>query len=312
MEYINSCEFRLENSNVTIGKFDGVHIGHRKLLAELTKRRQEKGGKAVVFTFDFHPAKLFVDEKTKLLYTEEEKRALLEEAGVDILIGYPFTKETSSMEAEDFIREVIQKKMDTCFLAVGPDNRFGHNRRGDVQMLQDFSEAYGYEAVVCDKVQYEGEEVSSTRIRKELEDGNMESANAMLGRPFHVSGMVEKGKQLGRKYGFPTINLIPPVEKLLPPNGVYAAHVIMDCKKYCGVANIGLRPTVGEQDRIWVETNIFDYSDDCYGKSATVELVRFMRPEQNFGSVEMLMEQIGKDKENTRRYFEEINSMPGK
>lgn len=302
MEYIRARDFSLQNTCVTIGKFDGVHVGHRLLLGRLAQEKQKNGGKSVVFTFSFHPG-MFFDGGLKLIYTEEEKKAVLAGCGVDVLVAYPFTGETSAMEAEDFIKDILAGQLNAKFIAVGEDNRFGHNRRGDAGMLARHAEDFGYGLAVCERVRYAGEAVSSTRIREQIEVGNMEEAAAMLGANYHVAGTVMHGRGLGRTLGFPTLNLVPPEEKLLPPNGVYMTKTILPDGVFCGVTNVGVRPTFGEGNRAWVETCLLDYAGDCYGKHVRTEFLHFSRGERKFADAEQLRRQVAKDKENCRAYF---------
>lgn len=303
MEYINTEEFCLKHTCVTLGKFDGIHLGHRLLLQQLAEEKKRSGAKSVVFTFDFHPGMFFSRNGGQLIYTPEEKMEILKEAGADILIAYPFTRETSGMEAEDFIEQVLVKKLGAEMIAVGKDNRFGHNRRGNAAMLQAFSKRCGFRAVVCDKLRDGEDIISSTLIRKELGVGNIERANRLLGAPYHISGRIEHGRQLGRKLGFPTINLIPPEDKLLPPRGVYASRTLLPSGIYYGVTNVGVRPTVGTQRNAWVETCLLDYQGECYGEPARTEFCHFMRPEQQFADIDALRQQIARDKKNCAGYF---------
>lgn len=305
MDYICAEDFSLQHTCVTIGKFDGVHLGHRLLLEKLSNQKQKTGQKSVVFTFDFHPG-LFFGSSEALLYTVQEKRALLESCGVDVLIAYPFTKKTSAMEAEDFIRDLLVGKLGASFIVVGEDNHFGHNRRGDVAMLAHYQKSLGYKLCACKKVQYAGEAISSTRIRQTILQGNMEEAGRMLGSAYHMTGVVKHGKSLGRTLGFPTINLEAPKEKLLPPNGVYMTRTRLQEGMFYGVTNVGVRPSVGTEETLWVETCLLDYQGDCYGETVTVEFLHFVRQEEKFGSLDELRFQISRDKEACRQYFNQI------
>lgn len=302
MDSIRTEDFSLQNTCVTIGKFDGVHLGHRLLLEKIYNKKQETGGKSVVFTFDFHPG-MFFGGNEKLIYTDQEKEAILKACGVDVLIAYPFTEKTSAMEAEDFIREILVGRLGASFIAVGEDNRFGHKRRGDAGMLLRYSEDFGYGLCACRKVQYGGEAVSSTHIRRTILLGDMEAAGGMLGACFHVVGEVGHGKSLGKTLGFPTLNLVPPAKKLLPPNGVYMTRTTLPAGVFDGITNVGVRPSVGAQENPWVETFLLGYDGECYGEIAKVEFLHFCRPEQNFGSVEMLRQQIARDLDGCYSYF---------
>lgn len=302
MEYIRAKDFSLQNTCVTIGKFDGVHLGHRLLLEKLAEKKRETGGRSVVFTFDFHPG-MFFGGSFKLIDTEEEKKEILAGCGVDVLVAYPFTGQTSAMEAEDFIAKILAGQLGAKFIAVGEDNRFGHNRRGDARMLARLKEDFGYDLAVCERVQYQGEAISSTRIREQVEAGNMEEAAAMLGANYHVAGVVEHGRGVGRTLGFPTVNLVPPGEKLLPPNGVYMTKTTLPDGVFCGVTNVGVRPTFGAGEQTWVETFLLDYGGECYGKPARTEFLHFEREERKFANGGELRRQIEKDKEKCRAYF---------
>ncbi len=302
MDYLCAKDVSLQDTCVTIGKFDGVHLGHRLLLEKLSVEKQRAGGKSVVFTFDFHPG-MFFGSSGKLIYTQEEKKEILAGCGVDVLVAYPFTELTSAVEAEDFIADILIGQLGAKFIAVGEDNRFGHNRRGDARMLKGFQKDFGYGLAVCERVKYAGEAISSTRIREQIIAGNMEEAAQMLGSRYHVAGEVGRGRGLGGTLGFPTINLIPPQEKLLPPNGVYMTRTTLPDGVFFGVTNVGLRPTVGVQDKPWVETCLLNYRGDCYGKQVKTEFFHFEREERRFLDVSLLREQVLRDMESCRAYF---------
>lgn len=302
MDYICAKDFSLKNTCVTIGKFDGVHLGHRLLLERLAGEKQETGGRSVVFTFDFHPG-MFFGSSRKLIYTEEEKKEILSGCGVDVLVAYPFTEATSAVEAEDFIADILVGQLGASFIAVGEDNRFGHNRRGDARMLARFGKAFGYGLSVCERVKYAGEAISSTRIREQITAGGMEEAARMLGSYYHVAGEVVHGRGMGGTLGFPTINLIPPPDKLLPPNGVYMTRTILPEGVFFGVTNVGVRPTVGVQEETWVETCLLDYRGDCYGKHVKTEFLHLERKEMRFLDVSLLREQVLRDLDSCRAYF---------
>ncbi|MBE5961303.1 MAG: bifunctional riboflavin kinase/FAD synthetase [Lachnospiraceae bacterium] len=303
MEYIyGKTDFQFQNTCVTLGKFDGLHRGHQLLLNELTKF-QKQGLTSVMFTFDYHPGNLFSDREIDLIYTEQEKKELLGRFGTEVLISYPFTEETASMEPEEFITEVLIGKLDAKAIVVGSDYRFGRGRRGDVMMLHDYAAMYGYELIVCEKLQYKGSVISSTRIREAIANGNITEANDMLGHAYTVMGEVVHGRQLGRTIGIPTINVMPKPHKLLPPNGVYASTTTIGDRKYYSVTNIGNKPTVGADEQRGVETHLFDCNEDLYGKMVQVELYAFERSEQKFASVDELKAVMEKDIIFAREYF---------
>ncbi len=303
MKYITGrTDFKLHNSAVSLGKFDGIHCGHQLLLNKILEQKR-KGYQAVMFTFMFHPSNLFSDKEIETIYTEEEKRYLLKQSGLDVLVSYPFTEETASMEPEIFIKDVLVKNLDARMIVVGTDFCFGHNRRGNVALLKEMSEIYGYELIIFDKMKLEGQVISSSYIRSEIIKGNLEKANSMLGKPFTLIGEVQHGRKIGRTLGFPTVNLIPPAQKLLPPNGVYASVTVINGMKYPGVTNIGYNPTVGTTPERRVETYIFDFDADLYGTSIEVSLYCMERPEAKFNSVEELKAQMQKDIAFGREYF---------
>lgn len=303
MKYISeTTEFQLKNSVVTLGKFDGLHIGHQMLLSHVLELKQG-GYQSVMFTFDLHPANLFSEKEIKLIYTNEEKMDRLKELGFDVLISYPFSKQTASLSPESFIKEVLVEKLDVKAIVVGKDYRFGKGRRGNVTMLEQYAKEYGYEVYSYDKVMYEEEIVSSTRIRDCIALGKMEQANAMLGRAYSVQGKVLHGRKLGRTLGMPTTNLQPSEMKLLPPNGVYATITWIGNQQYYGVSNVGLKPTVGGQVRPGVETYLFDFEGDLYGKEIKVDFYQYQRKEMKFSSVEELKSHMQHDIRQAKEYF---------
>ena len=302
MEYISSSSFELRDTCVTLGKFDGFHIGHRRLLAALAEEKRRSGCKSAVLAFDFRPDMFRGGNGYRLIYTEEEKKRMLADEGIDYFISYPVTRETSGTEAEEFILRVLAGQLGARLIAVGEDNRFGHNRRGDVAMLRQFSAECGFRVAAFPKVQFGGEAVSSTRIREELQRGNMEAANGMLGAAYHVAGTVEHGRRLGRTLGFPTINVTPPEEKLLPPFGVYASVTELSGRRYAGVTNVGVRPTVGVQEQVWVENHLFDFQRECYGEQIRIELLHFLRPERSFADMQALKQQLARDAAESRSF----------
>lgn len=302
MKYIAGTDFKLSNTAVCLGKFDGLHIGHQALINYVISQK-DKGYQSAVFSFAMHPFNLFSDREISLIYTEEEKRFQLEKMQLDAMISFPFTKETANMKAVDFIKEILIEKMDSKIIAVGSDFRFGHNREGDVNLLESLSKTYGYELKVFDKIELNHSIVSSSKIREEIEKGNMELVTQMLGQPYSISGIVLHGRKIGRTIGMPTTNLIPDTDKLLPPNGVYASKTIIDEVEYPGITNIGVKPTVGAEERVGVETYIFDFDGDLYGSSIQVDLYAYERSERRFQSLDELKKQMNKDIAFARAYF---------
>lgn len=290
----NTEEFKFNNSAVCLGKFDGIHKGHR-LLIEKIQTYKEQGLQSVVFTFSLHPSTLFSKGDAKLIDTIDEKIEKLERLGVDVLISYPFTKYTAAMEPEQFIEKVLVEKIGAKVIVVGKDFHFGHQRKGNVTLLQKYAEKHGYEVVPLEKIEADNQVVSSTRIRKEIKKGNMEKVTELLTTPYTIVGEVIHGKQLGRTIGMPTINQPVEEEKILPPFGVYVSKVYLQDGVHGGITNIGVKPTVSGEKKVGVETHIFDFSGDLYGKVLKTEILSFVRGEQRFDSIDSLKEQMHKD-----------------
>ena len=291
-------------SVVTIGKFDGIHIGHRKLISEAVKAGKSEYC-SVVFTFDMSPSDFF-NTAQKMIYTNEEKEMILFECDVDYVIEYPFDSHIANMTPEEFVQELLVKKLNASKVIVGNDFHFGKNRSGNPEILKNLSEKYGIEAVILSKECINNTEVSSSLIRECLSEGKLEEANEMLSRPYSISGTVISGNKLGRTLDMPTINLKPAENKLLPPNGVYTSLVIYDNKTYAGVTNIGHKPTAPGVNALGVETYIMDFDKDIYGEQVTVMLLHHQRPEKKFSSLDELTVQMKKDKELAKENIENI------
>ncbi len=292
MKYIVGRDnFKLNNTVVTLGKFDGIHLGH-KLLIDESIRSKEQGFTSVLFTFE-------QNKDNQYIYTESEKRKIVEKTGVDNCIVYPFDTITMQMDPKDFIKNVLVDKLGVKKILVGKDFKFGHNRQGDVMLLKYLGDKYGYEVIAYEKKSNDnGKEISSRRIRDNIKKSNMEEVIKDLGRSYSFSGIVSKGRQLGRTIGFPTINLIPAEEKVLPKNGVYASRIIFEDEpsvEYIGMTNIGNNPTVADGLNKVIETNIFDFKNDVYGREVQVFIVQYVRNEQKFANIEELKKQISKD-----------------
>lgn len=277
-----------------IGKFDGVHIGHRRLLEEILSRKKD-GLAACVFTFDPPPAVFFGCPDGKELTTKEEKRLLFQRMGVDVLIEFPLNDRTAATPPEEFAREILAGQMQVRFLAAGTDLSFGAKGAGDAALLRKLGPGLGFAVETIGKVCLEGREVSSTLVRAQVESGDMESAERLLGMPYLVAGQVVPGKQLGRTLGFPTVNILPRDEKLLPPKGVYLSRVRHKDKVYRAISNVGNKPTVTRESVIGVESYLYDFAGDLYGEQIEVYLCAFRRPERRFQSVEALRERLKED-----------------
>ncbi len=309
-------DIKLERTAIALGKFDGLHRGHQ-ILIEKIKQYKSEGLKAVMFTFDFHPMALLRHRPVELIFTREERRAWAEKRGIDVLVEFPFTEETSAMEAEDFVRDILVRDMDAKVIVAGEDFHFGHQRKGDVPLLKKMGADLDFRVDVCKKLQIETEvyedgrptgkkmmrDISSTLIRECIRRGDMEEAAKMLGVPFSVSGTVIKGRQLGRKLGMPTANVVPPAHKIMPPNGVYSSCTLTGPYEYHSITNIGLNPTVADDNSKRMETYVYDFSGSLYGQEIEVQLFRFERPEMKFKDLDALKNQIFRDKARTMEYF---------
>lgn len=308
MEYIaNTTDFQLHNTAVALGKFEGLHRGHNLLLLELYKYH-DQGLKSVMLTFDMPPKAVIKQEYDCVIYTKEERKRILEQTPLHYLVEYPFTPEFSRLTPEEFVRDILVGKIGAKRVVVGDDFHFGYKRSGNVEILKELSNKYGYELTVIPKLQDFGEDVSSSRIRKCLSEGNMEEANRLLGiPPFTVYGEVVYGRQLGSSVlDMPTANQILPANKYLPPNGVYVARIIYKGKVYYGISNIGVKPTVDDHFEKGLETYIFDFNENLYGSYLEVQLLYHVRPEQKFASLEELKNQMYNDAEFGKNYIKNM------
>ena len=304
MEIIKDInQIQWNKTSVTLGKFDGVHLGHRMLMDKVLEAEQD-GCVSTVFTFDKFPSQVLRHQRMTSILLEEEKQQLLEQLGIQRYVLFPFHEKTAAMEPEQFVEEILVKTMKVKHLYVGMDFRFGKGRRGDAALLETLAKQYDFAFEAVKKRLYQGEEVSSTRIRDCIIKGKMEDVTAMLGMPYRLSGEIIHGRSLGHKIGVPTINQTIPEGKIMPLCGVYCAKVTVDEKEYMGIANVGSKPTVQELPVYGLETHLFDCNEDLYGKQVTTELLHFVRPEQKFSSVEELREQLEKDKQYGRAYFD--------
>lgn len=304
MDYIREIQaYQCEKeSAVTLGKFDGLHRGHQKLIQKICEKKEKFHVKTIVFAFDMNP---FFRQKglvRKGITTNEERKERLSQVA-DVLVECPFDERISTMTAEDFIEKILVQTFHAKYIVVGTDFRFGFEKKGDVAMLAAYAEKNGYELTVVSKEMFGNREISSTYIREELEKGHLENVNQMLGYPYTISGMVEHGKQLGRTLGFPTLNVHPSDEKMLPPKGVYMTNTFVDGQIYHGLSNVGFKPTVADEHRMLIETFLFDYNGNAYGKEVRTQLLHYKRPEQKFDSVDELKAQIDTDIDYARDYF---------
>ena len=249
----------------------------------------------VLFTFDVNPYGKLFDKTMRVIYTNEERKLIVKNFGLDYMINFPFTKDIINTSADDFIRKIIVDKLGAKKLVVGTDFRFGKDRLGDVVLLEKRSEDFGYELKVMEKKRMYGEEISSTRIRTLIQNGEIKTANELLGRAFSFSGEIIHGNHLGHTVGMPTINIKPAEDKLLPPFGVYVSDTELDGKTYRGITNIGVKPTISENNAVGVETWLFGLDEDVYGHFAKVDLLDFIRAERKFDSLEEVKKQVNID-----------------
>lgn len=289
-------------SCVAIGKFDGIHIGHRTLIKRVLEAGKE-GLQTVIFTFSPSPQEFFGDERIPELMTASEKRQAFEKAGIDVLWEFPMNRLTAAMDPVDFIKNILVGQLRAELIVAGDDISFGCRGAGDAKLLERYAKEYDYEVNLIDKICLFGKTVSSTYVRNEVRAGHMENVTALLGKPYSFQGKVLHGKKLGRKLKMPTVNLLPEEGKLYPPFGVYYACVSVGEKRYAGIANIGRKPTVNDGAAVGVETYLYDFEGDLYGKEIEVSLLSYKRPEKRFESVEALAEQLVQDREDGRSYF---------
>lgn len=286
-------------SVVTSGTFDGVHLGHQKILRRLQELAARKQGETVLLTYWPHPRLILQpeDKSLRLLTTLSEKVKLLEEMGVDHLIILPFTKELSQMSSEEFIRDILVDKIQTKTLVIGYDHKFGKNREGSFEYLQSHSHLFGFAIEEISRQDVDDLGVSSTKIRTALAQGDISTANKYLGRPYELSGQVVKGQQIGRSLGFPTANIqIAEDYKLLPRDGAYAVHAEVNSIQYKAILNIGDRPTVDGQKKT-IEAHLIDFEGDLYGQELRVYFQEFLREEKKFESLDALKNQLVVDRE---------------
>lgn len=305
MEYIHGTEdFKLERSSaVTLGKFDGVHLGHQKLISIVKEKAEEQGLLSVMFTFDRIPLSICPQKNQHFLSTNSERRMLCENYGIDVEVEYPFTTTLMNMEPEEFVSDILINKLKAKVIVVGTDYCFGRDRSGNVEFLISNAAKYGYETIVVEKEKFQDKDISSTYVREELKLGHMETVNVLLNRPYSITGIVAKGNQLGRKLEIPTINVYPTEIKLLPLNGVYASRILIDGVWYYGVTNLGTKPTISDGYEVSVETNVFDFDKDVYGNRVEVALYHFLRQEMKFENVEALKKQMESDASFAKEMF---------
>jgi len=298
----------LDKAVVTTGTFDGVHIGHKLILKRLNEIATRIKGESVLLTFYPHPRMVLQeDSDLKLLNTIEEKTELLKDAGIQHLIIHPFTKDFSRTTSLEYVRDILVNRIGTKKLVIGYDHHFGRNREGSFEHLRDYGPIYGFEVEEIPAQDIDDVKVSSTKIRKSIEEGDIETANNYLGTAFPLSGVVIGGEKLGRQLGYPTANIkIGNDYKLVPPNGIYASKVHYQGKQYIGMLNIGVRPTVNSEDaKRSIEVHLLDFEGDLYGEYLQLQLFKKVREEKKFESKEKLISEISKDEVRIRNYFKD-------
>jgi riboflavin kinase/FMN adenylyltransferase len=293
-----------EKSFVTIGTFDGVHFGHQQIIKKLVNEAKKERGKSVLLTFFPHPRMVLQkDSSLELINTIDERSELLEKTGLDYLIIHPFSKEFSRLSALSFVRDVLVNQLNTSRLIIGYDHHFGKNREGNIEQLSEYSELYNFSVEEIPAQDIDEVSISSTKIRKALANGHLKTANNYLGYNFMLTGTVVNGKQLGGKIGFPTANIdIKETYKLIPKTGVYVVKSEINKKVIFGMMNIGNRPTINGKHQT-IEVHFFDFNQNVYHQKITIETLYFLREEQKFDSVKILIHQLKKDEKIARTYI---------
>ena len=313
MKVYNGLEevYHIKNPILTLGTFDGVHLGHQKIIQNIVEKAKEINGETVLFTFDPHPRTVLFPEfhNLKLIQTQEEKLAKLKRCGIEHVIVYPFSKDFSRTPATEFVRDYLVSKINVHTIVIGYDHQFGKNREGSLEHLMELSTVYAFDVIEIPAQEVDEVNVSSTKIRNALEKGDVYAANTFLGEPFQLNGIVVKGQGIGKSIGFPTANLaVQNSLKMIPKNGVYAIRVCVNNVVLFGMMNIGIRPTVSEDAQQTIEIHIFDFNDDLYNQSLMVEVIQFLREEHRFNSVDELITQLKKDEIVARTLLESVSS----
>ncbi len=299
MQIVHSLSEIQHNPNtvITVGVFDGVHRAHKAIIQSVVEQAKKNNRRSVVVTFHPHPKEILKSE-TKYFYltTLEEKIQHIEKLGVDILFVVPFTKEFSQKSFREFYGEYIVKGIGVSTVIEGENHHFGKGREGGINEIKQLGEEYNFSVSVVNSINVEGEIISSSLIKKLLNAGNMQFANRMLGYNYQFSGIVQRGDLRGRKLGYPTANVAPPENKLIPHNGIYAAKIIIDEQRYDGMMSIGVIPTFYENHQRTIEVNIFNFSEEIYDKPITLECIAWTRNEKRFDNVEQLVNEMNHDK----------------
>lgn len=296
----------IPNPVLTIGTFDGVHMGHQKIIQQLNDEAAKIGGESVLFTFYPHPRMVLYPDShgVRLIQTQVEKLDKLKRLGLKNVIVIPFTIDFSRLSAIEFVRDYLVNKLKVKKMVIGYDHQFGKNREGSIEFLRDICDVYDFEVIEISAQEIDDVNVSSTKVRNAIVSGDIVTANNYLGEPFKLSGRVVKGKGIGRKIGFPTANLkVESDVKIIPGSGVYVVDVVFEGRNLKGMLNIGTNPTISEENNVTIELNIFDFDGMIYDEILEVNFIARIRDEQKFDSLEALIDQIKKDEEYTRTYL---------
>jgi len=299
-----------KKSVITVGTFDGVHIGHQQIIGELNRIKEDKGLRSILITFDPHPQIVLRNRSkdVKLLSSTEEKLELLKKYPVDIVYVIEFNKEFSSTPAEKFFVDYIINGTGICDLVIGYDHMFGKNREGSIETVRALSQKFNFGVHKVPEFKISDKNISSTEVRSLLEAGDVNAAKFFLGRYYEIEGVVVKGKQLGKKLGYPTANIeLNDENKQIPKNGIYAVEVLYNGNLYTGMMSIGKNPTVNNSEKIFLEVNIFNFDKDIYGEKIKIKFVEYIRDEEKFDSLDELKNKLNEDKQKTLNIFSNIN-----
>ena len=302
-EHIEQCK-NLKNPVLTLGMFDGIHIGHQAIIRQLNEIAKKENGESVLLTFEPHPRVVLGKgaDDLQLLTTLDEKKELLEKSGLNNLILHPFTKEFAALSAEDFVKELLVHQIGIHTIIIGYDHHFGKNRQGNFEQLNELSKKFGFNCIKIEEIKSENLNISSTQIRKAILNGNIKKANLGLGRNYSHTGKLIHGDKLGRRLGFPTANLETQTYKLIPGNGVYIVKVFLENEIFKGLLSIGTRPTVTNSNEKRVEVYLMDFDREIYGETLKIEVLHKIRDDMKFQSVEDLVQQMNLDKNFAQDY----------
>lgn len=294
---------KIDNPILTVGTFDGVHIGHQKIIARINEIAKEKGGESVLLTFHPHPRLVLFpdDDSLKLINTIEEKTVLLDGFGLDHVIYMAFEKELSRMSPVEYVRDILVNKIGVSTVVIGYDHHFGRNREGDIELLRELGPIYDFDVIEIPVQEVDEISVSSTKVRRAIEQGEINFANEFLGHTFSLTGTVIEGKRVGREIGFPTANIkLNDPNKIVPGKGVYAVKGKAGGQELNGMLNVGVKPTIGENQQT-IEVHFFEFNDDLYNQEVKIEFIERIRDEQKFENLEQLKDQLQKDQEEAQR-----------